>query len=77
MKKTIKLNLDENLILTLNKLAQELHTSKTDIIERAIKLFTKTKKENNLLQYAGILKNQEADELLENIKDKKNKEFKL
>ena len=80
MKRAVNLRLEESIILTLNQLANELNTTKTEVIEKALKLFSKTKQkeQNTLLQYAGILKNNEANNLLDDIKDNKNsKEFEL
>ncbi len=80
MKRAVNLRLEESMILTLNQLADELNTTKTDIVEKAIKLFSKTKqkKQNNLLEFAGILKSSEADKMLNSIKnDKNSKDFEL
>lgn len=80
MKRAVNLRLDENMIITLNKLADELHTTKTEIVEMAIKLFSKTKQneQNELLQFAGILNKNEADKLLDAIQnDKDSKNFEL
>ena len=80
MKKAVNLRLDENIILTLNKLSKELNTTKTDIVEKALKLFAKTKQKecNSLLQFAGILKDNEAQKMLKCIKEDKNsKDFKI
>lgn len=74
MKRAVNLRLEENIIYTLNQLSKELHTTKTDIIEKAINVFSKENnlKKNNLLQFAGVLKNVEADKLLLDIKTNKN-----
>ena len=80
MKRAVNLRLDESMIYTLNKLANELNTTKTEIVEKALNLFykTKQKEENNLLKFAGILKSNEADKLLNEIKNNKNsKEFEI
>jgi len=80
MKRAVNLRLEESIILTLNQLADELNTTKTEVIEKALKLFSKTKQkeQNNLLQFAGILKNHEANNLLDDIQNSKNsKEFEL
>jgi len=75
MKKTIKLNLEENIILMLNQLANELHTTKSSIIEKAL-MFYKQQKENDLSKFAGILDPKEADKILSEIKTNKDtKEF--
>jgi len=80
MKRAVNLRLEESVILTLNQLASELNTTKTEVIEKALKLFSKTKQkeQNSLLQFAGILKNNEATNLLNDIQNNKNfKEFEL
>ncbi len=80
MKRAVNLRLEESMILTLNQLASELNTTKTEVVEKALKLFSKTKleKRNNLLQFAGVLKNYEADSLLNDIQGNKNdKDFEL
>ena len=80
MKRAVNLRLDESVIYTLNKLANELNTTKTEIIEKSLNLFSKTKQkeENKLLKFAGILKSNEADKLLNEIKNNKDsKEFKI
>ena len=80
MKRAVNLRLEESIILTLNQLADELNTTKTEVVEKALKLFSKTKQkeQNSLLQFAGILKNNEANNLLNDIQDNKNsKEFEL
>ena len=57
-----------------------INTTKTDVIEKALKLFstTKQKEKNNLLQFAGILNNNEANNFIDIIQnDKNNKNFEL
>ena len=41
MKRAVNLRLEESVIITLNKLTQELDTTKTEVIERAISFFSK------------------------------------
>ena len=74
MKRAVNLRLDENVIYTLNQLSKELHTTKTEIIEKALNLFSKNNQEqhNNLLKFAGKLKDREADKMIEDIKNNKN-----
>ena len=71
MKKAINIRLEENILLVLEQLSKDLHTTKTDIIEKSIHQFSKqnSKKQNDLLQFAGIIGNNEADMILTNIKD--------
>jgi len=79
MKRAVNLRLDESIIVTLNQLANELDITKTQVIEKALKFFQKTKQKqkNDLLQFAGILKNNEANKMLKDIQEVKNiKDFK-
>lgn len=69
MKKAVNLRLDENVLITLEQLSQEFHTTKTE---------QKRQKDNHLLQFAGTLKSKEADEILNIIQNDKNlKDFSL
>ncbi len=45
MKRAVNLRLEESVIITLNQLSKELHTTKTDIVEKSISFFSK---QNNL-----------------------------
>ena len=80
MKRAVNIRLDESVIITLNQLTEELHTTKTEVIEKAISFFSKQNnlKHNQLLQFAGKLKNNDADSMLQTIIDDKNsKDFEL
>lgn len=80
MKRAVNVRLDEQVIYVLNQLTEDLKTTKTDVIERAIELFSKENKikQNNLLKFAGIMKPSDADEMLETIQNSKNsKDFDL
>ena len=80
MKRAVNLRLEESVIVTLNQLTEELHTTKTEVIEKAISFFSKENnlKHNQLLQFAGKLKSNDADDLLQSIADDKNsKDFEL
>lgn len=80
MKRAVNLRLEESVIYTLNQLASDLHTSKTDVVEKAIEFFLKQNhiQQHGLLQFAGKLKANDADGMLEDIKTAKNsKDFKL
>jgi predicted transcriptional regulator len=80
MKKAVNLRLDESVIIALDKLSTDFKTTKTDIIERAIKLFSSknSKNQNELLQFAGTLNSDEADKMLDSIQSSKNsKDFSL
>jgi len=80
MKRAVNLRLEESVIVTLNQLTEELHTTKTEVIEKAIRFFSKQNnlKQNELLQYEGKLKSNDAENMLQNIIDDKNsKDFEL
>ncbi len=80
MKRAVNLRLEESVIVTLNQLTQELDTTKTEVIERAIGFFSKQNslKHHELLQFAGKLKSNDADNMLQAITDDKNsKNFEL
>ncbi|TKI68922.1 hypothetical protein FCU45_08130 [Sulfurimonas crateris] len=80
MKRAVNLRLEESVIITLNKLSDELHTTKTDVIEKAIEFFSKENrlKQNGLLKFAGKLKSADADAMLDTIsRDKNSKDFEL
>ena len=80
MKRAVNLRLEESVIITLNQLSEELHTTKTDIIEKAISFFSKQNniQQNQLLKFAGKLKKNDADAMLQTIiNDKNSKDFKL
>jgi hypothetical protein len=74
MKRAVNLRLDESIILTLNQLTEELHSTKTEVIENAIKLFSKHKqlKQSELLEFAGTLKCRDADVMIADIADNKD-----
>ena len=80
MKRAVNIRLEESIIYTIQQISQELHTTKTDVIERAIAFFADQhhKPKNGLLPFAGKLKGTEADAMLESIRqDKDAKEFSL
>jgi len=80
MKRAVNLRLDESVIYTLNQLSNELHSTKTEIIEKAIELFSiqNNLKQNQLLHFAGQLKNSDAEVMLDSIKESKtSKDFDL
>jgi len=80
MKKAVNLRLDEKIILALEQLSKELNTTKTNIVENALNLYLKVKQkeQNNLLQFAGILKENEAEKMLDTIqKDKNSKNIEI
>ncbi len=74
MKRAINLRLSENILITLERLSEELNTTKTDIIERSINYFSKknSKNRDNILKYAGVLDSSSADNMLLEIKSSKS-----
>jgi predicted DNA-binding protein len=74
MKRAVNLRLEESVIATLNHLSEELHTTKTDIVEKAIQLLSKEKKikQNTLLQFAGTFNSNEANQMIQALADDKN-----
>ena len=74
MKRAVNLRLEESVIITLNQLTEELHSTKTEIIEKAISLFSKQSnlQQNKLLDFAGKLSNNDADNMLKSINDSKD-----
>jgi predicted transcriptional regulator len=80
MKRAVNLRLEESVIYTLNQLSEELHSTKTEVIEKAIEFFSKQNhlKQNQILQFAGKLKNSDAESILDSIATSKNsKDFEL
>ena len=82
MKQASTFRLNETVLKTIAALAQDLQTSKTEIVEQSVLQFAATlhQKRNALLQFAGNLSDNEADELLTAIqqdKTRKNNEFNL
>jgi predicted transcriptional regulator len=80
MKRAVNVRLDESVIVTLDQLTQELHTTKTEVIEQAIRLFSKENHltQSRLLEFSGKLKSGDAETMLAAIKEDKNaKAFEL
>lgn len=74
MKKAVNLRLDESIIVSIEHLSRELNTTKTDVIEKAIKLFSKTKKDthNDLLKFARTLDESTATKMIDDITNSKD-----
>ncbi|HLD84456.1 MAG TPA: hypothetical protein VI844_01650 [Coxiellaceae bacterium] len=76
-KTAINFRLNRRALLLLSLLKEKLHTSKTDVVEKALQHYASQKlnaKQSTLMQYAGILSEQESDRLLVTIKnDRHNK----
>ena len=80
MKRAVNIRLEESVIYTLNQLSEELHSTKTEVIEKAIEFFSKQNhlKQNQILQFAGKLKNSDAESILDSIETSQNsKDFEL
>lgn len=61
--------IDNELSATVNEIARELNISQQDILKQAIEDYVKKiKKHQALLAFAGILQENEADDLLAAIK---------
>jgi predicted transcriptional regulator len=78
LKQAVNFRLDEAVLTTIAVLAKDLHTTKTDIIEKAVAQFalSKQNKRNSLMQFAGSLAASEADTILNAIRtDKNNKDI--
>ena len=78
MKQAINFRLEEVVLKTIAALAQDLHTSKTDIVEQSVLQFAAkvNHKKNKLLQFAGTLSENDADDLLNAIQqDKTSKDI--
>jgi hypothetical protein len=76
--------LDSKLINTISSLAVKLKTSKAEIVKRAVDNYaegvTKNIKKNPLMAYAGILAEDEAEEILNSIyrsRKSKNIDYRL
>lgn len=76
MKQVMNFRLSSEAVSILAVLKEELQTSKTDIIEDALRLYAKKKlaHEQPLLKYAGILSENDAQTMLSSIRSsRKNK----
>ena len=51
MKRAVNLRLDESIIVTLNQLANELNTTKAQVVEKALKFFKKLSKNKKMIFY--------------------------
>ena len=73
--------LDSKLLNTISSLAARLKTTKEDIVKRAVNSYAKKiTQKNRLMKYAGILAEEEADEILSSIyssRKSKDIEFQL
>lgn len=74
MKQVVNFRLNSKAISVLSLLEEKLHTSKTSVVEMALLEFAKKNliKQNNLLEFAGVLSDSEADNMLSDIKTSKH-----
>ncbi len=80
MKQAVNFRLTNRAISTLCLLESKMHTSKTDIVEKALQFYAakELSRQSELLGFAGILSDQEADAMLMVIRsNKNNKELKV
>lgn len=60
--------IDNKLLNTISVLAKQLKTTKEEILKKAINSYAqRMKKKNRLMEFAGILNEEEADDLLHSI----------
>lgn len=71
--------LDNKLLNTISLLAGRLKTTKEDIVKRAVDSYAKKiTQKNRLMEYAGILAEEEADEILSSIySNRKSKDIEI
>lgn len=71
--------LDNKLLSTISSLAERMKTTREDVIKMAVNSYAKKINEKNrLMQFAGILEDDEADEMLNTIyENRHNKEKEL
>lgn len=74
MKKAMNFRLNTKSITLLSSLSEDLHMSKTDILERAIQYYAikKMRQQSKILEFAGILTDKEADDMLKTIKSSRH-----
>jgi len=78
MKSPTNFRLEENTLTLLTQLAHQHHTTRTAIVERAIREYAHQKqaKKNRLLALAGALDKENADTMLEDIQaSRQNKDL--
>lgn len=78
MKSPTNFRLEENTLTLLAQLADQQHTTRTNIVERAIREYARLKKakKNRLMALAGSLDEDSADNILKDIKEsRQNKDL--
>ncbi len=70
---------DNKLLSTISSLAERMKTTKEDVVKIAVNSYAKKINEKNrLMQFAGILEENEADEMLKTIyENRHNKEMEV
>jgi hypothetical protein len=80
MRQPQNFRLRSNTVATIQLLAEESNTTRTNIVERAIDAYAKYKsaKKRELLSYAGCMDAKEMDEILDIIyKSRRNKDIRV
>jgi predicted DNA-binding protein len=74
MKRLSNFRLESSTIFIVNHLSKELGISKTAVVEEAIKFYADKlqDKRNSILRFAGVITDDEADNMLESINNNKN-----
>lgn len=79
-KRPANFRLSHQAMMILMRLEEKLHTSKTEVVEKALQYFAKQqlKLNNTLMRFAGILSEKESNEMMSVIKnDRRNKTIKV
>jgi len=73
MKQVVNFRLSNRAITALSMLQNKMHLSKTAVIEEALQLYAKQKlrQEDKLFEFAGILTDKEAENLLNTVSSNK------
>ena len=73
MKQPVNFRLEGGVIVKIRNLAQELQVTKTEVVERAILFFGEEmlEKRSRILRHAGVLADEDADEMLKSIRGSK------
>jgi hypothetical protein len=72
-----QLALDNKVLATIAMLAKQLKTSSEDVVKKAVDNYAETVKQSeDMMSFAGILDEEEADEMLKTIyENRRNKDF--
>jgi len=74
MRQAINFRLNKEIIILLHSLEDALHTSRTAVVEQALRHYARKKLHAvpTLLEFAGILKEEDATRMLKNIRSNKH-----